>query len=66
MGIDLGGSLAVRMLETESGNHTDHYLQARIPPDRLVSFGEELWLSLNQDKLHFFDPDTELAIFPTN
>ena len=56
--------LAVTMLETESGNHTDHYLQARIPPDRLVSCGEELWLSLNQDKLHFFDPETELAIFP--
>lgn len=39
-------------------------LQVRVPPERLVSVGEQLWLSLTPDKIHFFDPDTELAIFP--
>jgi multiple sugar transport system ATP-binding protein len=39
-------------------------VQVRVPPERLVSCGEELWLSLTPEKLHFFDPETELAIFP--
>ncbi|MDB9333025.1 ABC transporter ATP-binding protein [Nodularia spumigena CS-591/04] len=59
--------LAVRMSPPESQiTHTDNYLQVRIPPDRLVSVGEQLWLSLNPEKLHFFDPQTESAIFPRN
>ncbi|BAZ53839.1 ABC transporter-related protein [Nostoc sp. NIES-4103] len=41
-----------------------NYLQLRVPPDRLVRPGEQIWLSLTPDKIHFFDPDTELAIFP--
>ncbi|WP_315792126.1 ABC transporter ATP-binding protein [Fischerella sp. JS2] len=45
---------------TSSGNS----LQVRVPPDRLVHVGEQLWLSLTPEKLHFFDPETELAIFP--
>ena len=39
-------------------------LQVRIPPDKLVRLGEQLWFSLTPEKIHFFDPDTELAIFP--
>lgn len=39
-------------------------VQVRVPPERFVSCGEELWLSLTPEKLHFFDPETELAIFP--
>jgi multiple sugar transport system ATP-binding protein len=35
-----------------------------IPPDRFVQAGEQLWLSLTLEKIHFFDPKTELAIFP--
>ncbi|GAX35382.1 ABC transporter ATP-binding protein [Nodularia sp. NIES-3585] len=59
--------LAVRISEPESQiTHTDNYLQVRIPPDRLVGVGEQLWLSLNPEKLHFFDPQSELAIFPRN
>ncbi|WP_414527154.1 ABC transporter ATP-binding protein [Nodularia chucula] len=66
--------LAVRISDSLRGeaipesqiSHTDNYLQVRIPPDRLVSVGEQLWLSLNPEKLHFFDPQTDLAIFPTN
>ncbi|MBH8561509.1 ABC transporter ATP-binding protein [Nostoc sp. CENA67] len=45
---------------TDKGN----YLQLRVPPDRLVRSGEQIWLSLTPDKIHFFDPETELAIFP--
>ncbi len=43
---------------------TANYLQVRIPPDRFVQAGEQLWLSLTPEKIHFFDPETELAIFP--
>ncbi len=39
-------------------------LQVRIPPDRVVHVGEQLWLSLAPDKIHFFDPETDLAIWP--
>jgi multiple sugar transport system ATP-binding protein len=52
--------LAVKLTEPEN---TINNLQVRVPPDRLVSIGEQLWLSLNQDKIHFFDPQTDLAIF---
>ncbi len=41
-------------------------LQVRIPPDKLVRLGEQLWFSLIPEKIHFFDPETELAIFPKN
>ncbi|MEA5580654.1 ABC transporter ATP-binding protein [Nodularia harveyana UHCC-0300] len=59
--------LVVKISQPESPiTHTDNFLQVRIPPDRLVSFGEQLWLSLNSEKLHFFDPETKLAIFPGN
>lgn len=33
-------------------------LQARIEPDRPVSLGEELWLSIAPDKIHLFDAQT--------
>lgn len=39
-------------------------LQVRIPPDRVVRVGEQLWLSLAPDKIHFFDAETNLAIWP--
>ncbi len=39
-------------------------LQVRVPPERTINVGEQLWLSLTAEKLHFFDPETELAIFP--
>ncbi|MCF4966863.1 ABC transporter ATP-binding protein [Nostoc sp. CMAA1605] len=42
--------------------HLIHPLQVRVPAERLIRVGEELWLSLTPDKIHFFDPDTELAI----
>jgi multiple sugar transport system ATP-binding protein len=39
-------------------------LQVRVPPERFVSVGEQIWLSFTPEKIHFFDPETELAIFP--
>ncbi|MEH2046619.1 ABC transporter ATP-binding protein [Nostoc sp.] len=57
--------LAVKIAEPGSQPATTvNYLQVRIPPDRFVQVGEQLWLSLTLEKIHFFDPETELAIFP--
>ncbi|MEA5625988.1 ABC transporter ATP-binding protein [Nostoc sp. UHCC 0251] len=57
--------LAVKIAEPGSKPATTaNSLQVRIPPDRFVQPGEQLWLSLTPEKIHFFDPETELAIFP--
>jgi multiple sugar transport system ATP-binding protein len=57
--------VTVALTETESRfAQTTKPLQVRVPPERLVSVGEQLWLSLTADKIHFFDPDTDLAILP--
>ncbi len=57
--------LSVKIAEPDfQPNSTSNYLQVRIPPERFVQAGEQLWLSLNSEKIHFFDPETELAIFP--
>ncbi|MEH1867522.1 MAG: ABC transporter ATP-binding protein [Nostoc sp.] len=57
--------LAVKIAEPGSQPATTaNSLQVRIPPDRLVQPGEQLWLSLTPEKIHFFDPETQLAIFP--
>ncbi|MBD2204314.1 ATP-binding cassette domain-containing protein [Calothrix sp. FACHB-1219] len=45
-------------------NNTSDYLQVRVPPERSVNIGDQLWLSLIPEKIHFFDPMTDLAIFP--
>ncbi|MEW5860458.1 MAG: TOBE domain-containing protein, partial [Cyanobacteriota bacterium] len=37
-------------------------LQVRIPPDKAVRIGDRLWLSLMPEKIHFFDPQTGIAI----
>lgn len=39
-------------------------LQVRIPPERVVRVGEQLWLSVAVDKIHFFHPETGIAIRP--
>jgi multiple sugar transport system ATP-binding protein len=56
--------LAVKLVEPDQTTYTSNYLQVRVPPDRTVRVGEQLWLSLTPDKIHFFDPETDLAIFP--
>lgn len=56
--------LAVKLVEPDQTTCTSNYLQVRVPPDRTVRIGEQLWLSLTPDKIHFFDPETESAIYP--
>lgn len=58
--------LAVKLIETsfQKDYLTTDDLQVRVPPEKLVKTGEKVWLSLNIEKIHFFDPETELAIFP--
>ncbi|MBE9238607.1 ABC transporter ATP-binding protein [Anabaena aphanizomenioides LEGE 00250] len=56
--------LAVRIYNPDLPNTDGQTLQVRVPPDRFISLGEQLWLSLVSEKLHFFDPETDLAIFP--
>lgn len=58
--------LAVKLIETKFQKDylTTDELQVRVPPEKLVNTGEKVWLSLNPEKIHFFDPETELAIFP--
>jgi multiple sugar transport system ATP-binding protein len=64
---NLGNDSFLSVKIAEPGSHpatTANSLQVRIPPDRFVKPGEQLWLSLTPEKIHFFDPETELAIFP--
>ncbi len=58
--------LAVKLIETKFAKDylAPEELQVRVPPEKLVNTGEKVWLSLNPEKIHFFDPETELAIFP--
>ncbi|MBE9214218.1 ABC transporter ATP-binding protein [Plectonema cf. radiosum LEGE 06105] len=58
--------LAVKLIETSFQKEylTTDLLQVRLPPEKLVNRGEKVWLSLNPEKIHFFDPETELAISP--
>ncbi len=58
--------LAIKLIETKFAKDylAPEELQVRVPPEKLVNTGEKVWLSLNPEKIHFFDPETELAIFP--
>ncbi len=55
--------LSVKIADPDVQNSDGQTLQVRVPPDRFITIGEQLWLSFVPDKLHFFDPKTELAIF---
>jgi multiple sugar transport system ATP-binding protein len=56
--------LSVKIADPDLQNPEGQTLQVRVPPDRFITIDEQLWLSLTPEKLHFFDPKTELAIFP--
>ena len=56
--------LSVTISDPELHNPDGKFLQVRVTSDRFINIDEQLWLSLVPDKLHFFDPETELAIFP--
>lgn len=52
-------------LHLESGQDGDsELLSARINPYQQVKPGEQLWLSIQLDKIHLFDNETEAAICP--
>lgn len=54
--------LSVRIFDPESSSAEGQSLQVRVPPDRFIRLGEQLWLSFIPEKIHFFDAETELAI----
>ncbi|KST66462.1 ABC transporter ATP-binding protein [Mastigocoleus testarum] len=66
LGNDAYISLKLLLLDSPEPNFSrrNNLLQARISPERILQLGEEVWLSINTEKIHFFDPETELAIFP--
>jgi multiple sugar transport system ATP-binding protein len=51
--------IGVKILDLDG---TDLHMQVRVSPDRVVSIGEEVWLSATTDKIHLFDLDTGLAL----
>ncbi len=53
--------LTARLTEAEE-NLDSPVIQVRIEPDRAVSIGETLWLSVSPEKIHLFDVETGEAI----
>ncbi|WP_295620240.1 ABC transporter ATP-binding protein [Chamaesiphon sp. GL140_3_metabinner_50] len=51
--------IGVKILDLEP---TDLILNVRVSPDKVVTIGEEVWLSATTDKIHLFDRDTTLAL----
>jgi multiple sugar transport system ATP-binding protein len=51
--------IAVNILDLD---RSDLIVQVRIAPDKVVTIGEEVWLSATTEKIHLFDPDTGLAL----
>jgi multiple sugar transport system ATP-binding protein len=56
--------LAVSFAEPTPADGSSSVLQARVEPDRHLSIGERVWLSIAADKIHLFDADTGMAIAP--
>lgn len=52
--------VTVRLIETNVLKPV--VIQARIAPDHAIRQREELWLSMLPDKIHLFDPKTEMSI----
>lgn len=58
----LGNETFIAVRFVDDGADNPSILQARIAPDTPVRLGESLWLSLAMDKIHLFDPQTQMAI----
>ncbi|MFM6200482.1 MAG: ABC transporter ATP-binding protein, partial [Dolichospermum sp.] len=56
--------LSVKISDFDVYHSDGQSLQVRVPPDKIINLNEQLWLSFVTDKLHFFDRETQLAIFP--
>jgi multiple sugar transport system ATP-binding protein len=50
------------LTEAEENPDVSPLIQVRVEPDRSVSAGETLWLSVPPEKIHLFDAETEEAI----
>ncbi len=50
------------IVELQGLNEPDLSIQVRLPADQQLSIGQEIWLSLNPDKIHLFDPQTTWAL----
>jgi multiple sugar transport system ATP-binding protein len=55
--------ITVKLQDLEPGDLT---VQVRVSPDKVVTVGEEVWLSVTTDKIHLFDRDTGLALRSVN
>ncbi|MBW4660560.1 MAG: ABC transporter ATP-binding protein [Drouetiella hepatica Uher 2000/2452] len=58
----LGSETYLTVSLAESANAERLVLQVRTEPDRSVSLGEMLWLSMAIDKIHLFDPESTVRI----
>jgi multiple sugar transport system ATP-binding protein len=58
----LGNETYLFVTTPTTANTAPTPVQVRIPPDQAVSVGDRLWLSFNLDKIHFFDPATNLSV----
>ncbi len=45
-------------------NNVNSSLQVRIPSETQLQQGEKIWLAITPEKIHLFDPKTDLAIVP--
>lgn len=45
-------------------NNVNSSLQVRIPSETQLQHGEKIWLAIIPEKIHLFDPKTDLAIVP--
>ncbi len=52
----------LELLSIGAASPTETILHVRVPPDKSVVVGEEIWLSVATEKIHLFDADTTLAL----
>jgi len=60
----LGHETHLSLYVDNNQNRESDLLSARINPYQQVKAGEQLWLSIQLDKIHLFDNETEAAIRP--
>lgn len=58
--------LSLQLTQNHQMAHSPAPLIARINPYQQVSLGEQLWFSIQLDKIHLFDEQTEAAIRPSH
>ncbi|ABW30325.1 ABC transporter ATP-binding protein [Acaryochloris marina] len=58
--------LSLQLTQNSQMAHAPAPLIARINPYQQVSLGEQLWFSVQLDKIHLFDQQTEAAIRPSH